>query len=246
MRLFSLNWSENWRVKIKVGQILFAKHLSCRTSPFSGNLSCCYIIALLIVLCVTLYQTTKFYTCPNWKHLQTINECDSKFEICFGKDRKHAEKRIKCWLPALFPFCTMFSKAFIFRVVKCRDCVVNGQTINESWVSVVLWYAQPFPKQALVFTCLQHKSFENTVGKGEIARDEQFLLFPQCFLPIWTTFCHFNHIWNCRLQTLWIWKSLKFVVWERVKIKWKQKHSAQVSLHGVRRLTWVNIFCGYF
>ena len=25
-------------------------------------------------------------------------------------------------------------------------------------------------------------SFENTVGKGEIARDEQFLFFPQCFL----------------------------------------------------------------
>ena len=27
-------------------------------------------------------------------------------------------------------------------------------------------------------------TFENTVGKGEIARDEQFLLFPQCFLPV--------------------------------------------------------------
>ena len=26
-----------------------------------------------------------------------------------------------------------------------------------------------------------YKSFENTVGKGEIARYEQFLLFPQCF-----------------------------------------------------------------
>ena len=36
----------------------------------------------------------------------------------------------------------------------------------------------PFPKQALVFTCLQYKSFENTVGKGEIAHNEQFLLFP--------------------------------------------------------------------
>ena len=35
-----------------------------------------------------------------------------------------------------------------------------------------------FPKQALVFMCLQYKSFENNVGKGEIARNEQFLLFP--------------------------------------------------------------------
>ena len=28
-------------------------------------------------------------------------------------------------------------------------------------------------------------TFENTVGKGEIARNEQFLLFPLCFLPFW-------------------------------------------------------------
>ena len=40
----------------------------------------------------------------------------------------------------------------------------------------------PFLKQVLVFTCLQYNSFENTVGKGEIARNEQFLLFPQRFL----------------------------------------------------------------
>ena len=52
----------------------------------------------------------------------------------------------------------------------------------------------PFPKQALVFTCLQYDSLENTVGKGEIARYEQFLLFPQCFLPFWRTFCHFHQI----------------------------------------------------
>ena len=39
--------------------------------------------------------------------------------------------------------------------------------------------------------CLQYKSFENTVGKGEIDRNEQFLLFPtvvsthlENFLPL--------------------------------------------------------------
>ena len=30
------------------------------------------------------------------------------------------------------------------------------------------------------------KKVENTVGKGEIARNEQFLLFPQCFQNICT------------------------------------------------------------
>ena len=52
----------------------------------------------------------------------------------------------------------------------------------------------PIPKQTLVFTCLQYMSFENTVGKGEIARNEQFLLFPQCFLPIRRTICQFHQI----------------------------------------------------
>ena len=31
------------------------------------------------------------------------------------------------------------------------------------------------------------KRVENTVGKGEIARYEQFLLFPQCFQKTYTT-----------------------------------------------------------
>ena len=33
---------------------------------------------------------------------------------------------------------------------------------------------QPSPKQILGFTCLQYKSFTNTVGKGEIARNILF------------------------------------------------------------------------
>ena len=35
--------------------------------------------------------------------------------------------------------------------------------------------------KALFSTCLQNKSSENTVGKGKIALNEQFLLSPQCF-----------------------------------------------------------------
>ena len=81
---------------------------------------------------------------------------------------------------------------------------------------VTIIFPLPFPKQALVFTCLQYKSFENIAGKGEIARNEQFLLFPQCFLYFQRTFYHFHQNQNCRLQTLSVWKSLKFVVWERV------------------------------
>ena len=63
------------------------------------------------------------------------------------------------------------------------------------------------------------KMVENTVEKGEIARNEPFLFFQQCFLPFWITFCHFCQIWNSLLQTFPVWKSLKFIVWERVKLR---------------------------
>ena len=36
------------------------------------------------------------------------------------------------------------------------------------------------------------KSFENTVGKAEITLNKQFLLFPQCFLPLQRIFCNFH------------------------------------------------------
>ena len=64
------------------------------------------------------------------------------------------------------------------------------------YLQLKLLYANSLtlPEQALVFTCLQYMSFENTVGKGEIARKEQFLLVPQRFLPAWRTFCHFQRI----------------------------------------------------
>ena len=39
-------------------------------------------------------------------------------------------------------------------------------------------------------------NFENTVGKGEIARNEQFLLFPQCFLLNQIIVSPFVHIFD--------------------------------------------------
>ena len=37
-------------------------------------------------------------------------------------------------------------------------------------------------------------TFENTVGKGEIVRNKQFLLFPQCFLQKQINVSQFVHI----------------------------------------------------
>ena len=41
--------------------------------------------------------------------------------------------------------------------------------------------SKPFRKQALIFTCLHYKAFENTVGKGQIIHNEQLTLFGELF-----------------------------------------------------------------
>ena len=49
-----------------------------------------------------------------------------KLKIVLGRVEKHCGKRRKCWSPAFSPFPTMFSKGFLYRVVKSRDCVVKS------------------------------------------------------------------------------------------------------------------------
>ena len=72
----------------------------------------------------------------------------------------------------------------------------------------------PFPNKPWFLHVCSTSLLKTLWKKGEIARKEQFLLFPQCFLPYWTTFCHSHQTKICCLQTLSAWKSLKFVVWE--------------------------------
>ena len=42
----------------------------------------------------------------------------------------------------------------------------------------------------------QQTAFENIVGKGEIAHDEQFLHFQQCFLLNWIILSPFVHVFH--------------------------------------------------
>ena len=79
---------------------------------------------------------------------------------------------------------------FLLLLLLCRH--VNNMYCHIPIIR--LFNSKPFPKQSLVFTCLQYLSFETTAGKGEIACNKQFLLFPHCFLPVIRIFCHFHQI----------------------------------------------------
>ena len=93
------------------------------------------------------------------------------------------------------------------------DRYIGLQEITEIMSKTALALSQTSPG----FYMSTVKSFENTVGKEEIANNEQFLFFLQGFLPIWRTYFHFQQVIICCLQTLSVWRSLNFVVWERVK-----------------------------
>ena len=62
----------------------------------------------------------------------------------------------------------------------------------------------------VVFLCVCRTSLlKDCMGKGEIARDEHFSHFPQCFLAFWRTFHHFpgsGIIWNAGQNTEYTYK----------------------------------------
>ena len=88
----------------------------------------------------------------------------------------------KCWLLAFSPFLTMFSKGFSPRIVKSQGRLVKGLTHYQT--TNLRLFQTEFADDNFKFYengSEVSKPVENIVGKGEIARYEQFLLFQQCF-----------------------------------------------------------------
>ena len=88
-----------------------------------------------------------------------------------------------------------------------------GLFLTEDWWLSFQWHSfvsiiwlcyelNPFQDKPWLLCVFTYKPFKNIVRKVEIARNEQFLLFPHCFLPVWRTFCRLYRVCNCCLQTL--------------------------------------------
>ena len=60
-------------------------------------------------------------------------------------------------------------------------CVMLFCQVTLNNIIIQIFHCITVPKQALVITSLQFKPLENTAGKGEIARIEQFFPFPTMF-----------------------------------------------------------------
>ena len=73
------------------------------------------------------------------------------------------------------------------------SCTINSLSFCPRNISIKAINCNPFLNKPW-FLCACSTSLLKTRGKGEIADNEQFLLFPQCFLPIQGTFFHFYQI----------------------------------------------------
>ena len=75
----------------------------------------------------------------------------------------------------------------------------------------------PFPNKT-GFSRLCSTSLLKTLWENEkLLVTSNFSFSQSFFLPLGKTSCHFHTMQNCRLQSFSVWKSLKFVVWERIK-----------------------------
>ena len=101
--------------------------------------------------------------------------CDHRHSLAFKQPSSGAipvtMSNYQCFLKSRFP--QMLEK--FTRTLWCDSSLTYSHTITP-------------------FDAPGKQAFENNVGKGEIARNKQFLLFPQCFLSIWITFFHFCQI----------------------------------------------------
>ena len=76
----------------------------------------------------------------------------------------------------------------------------------------------PFPNKAWFLPVYSTSPLKSTEGKGGTARNEQFLLFLQCFSTHLKNYLLFSSDLKLLSANSSVWKHLKFVVWKSLNI----------------------------
>ena len=107
--------------------------------------------------------------------------------------RKHHGRRKQTLITSTFSFPTTFSShlktsfnfSFMFYFVVCNAVKLD--------ICKVLLFGKGLTLSQMS-SCFHMSSLLKTLGKGDIARNEQCLLFLQCFLPFWRTRSFSSHL----------------------------------------------------
>ena len=122
-----------------------------------------------------------------------------------------------------------------------KHCWKGRKASNQHFLLFLLYFApfNPFPNKPWFLRVCSTRLLKTLWEKEKLLVRRNFS-FSQCFLPVWRNFCHFHPIQNCRLQTLSVWKSLKFVVWERVNRKKNHIFFGHLVCHPQKLLIWAS------
>ena len=93
----------------------------------------------------------------------------------------------------------------------------------------------PFPNKPWFLRVCITSLLKTLWEKEKLLVTSNFSFSQSVFYHILRSFCHFHQISNCRLETFWVWKSLKFAVWERVKKLFLRYHKSHQLLKILRR-----------
>ena len=97
---------------------------------------------------------------------------------------------------------------------------------GSSMQSFLFWYVtlikvtvNPFPNKPWFLHLCSTSLLKTLCEKEKLLVTSNFSFSHSVFYPFGELLAVFINFWNCHLQTLSVWKSLKFVIWERVKQK---------------------------
>ena len=155
---------------------------------------------------------------PHLSHRKTDTKTERTYPSLPSKDNLNYSSSIEMILVVSIIVIIFSTKCFLFVYMYLLKCKANKLHVFENIdadLSCILF--NTFPNKPCFLHVCSTSLLKTLREKKKLLVTSNFSFFPQCFLPVWITFCHFRQIGNCRLQTLSVWKTLKFVVWERVK-----------------------------
>ena len=83
---------------------------------------------------------------------------------------------------------------------------------------VIVWeWVNPFPNKPWFLHVCSTKILKTLLVKEKLLVMSNFSFSHSVFETFWRTSRHFHQFWNCLLQTISVWKSLKFAFWDRLK-----------------------------
>ena len=144
---------------------------------------------------------TLVLTCLQYRH----------FENIVGKEEISCNKFLFSF-PILFSTCLENFLQFTVQPVLETTCIKQSTALRDQ-CSDTTPLLNPFPHNDTFWRPWETSLLKTLWEKEKLLVTSNFSFSHSVFYPLGELCCHFHQIWNCRLQTLSVWESLKSVVW---------------------------------